>query len=315
MAENTEDSGQSLNQDAVAEVAQPQAGTNEVSESESRQEPQSGETTASSQTESESESAESMDLDKLEEKLTDKKADDQTVDKPLSKSTGESQNALAQENNKSSRSENRYQQLANENRELRQQLGLVQRQSLGYLAQEVGIPAPPWEQEKNNQQPIIPPLDIEPGSELTPQQYQQHVAAAAEKMAQAKISAYELEAANTMERQQQILQLDESMNYIRQKYPELNPNHPNYSLDVDEMVGQIVESMGQVNPAAIKERVDQVMTLRGQSLQAGQEKATAELAKQRSEAAVIPGTSINETTADLNNIPLDDLEKMIGVAS
>ena len=314
MAENTENNGQNLDQVAEMEVAPPQVETTEVSQEETQEGPQSGAETADS-------SAETMDLDKLESKLSEKTGE-QTAEEPKEegvkeapKAEGESEKPLLNNQDKPSRSENRYQQLANENRELKQQLQNAQRQSMGQLAGEAGIPIPPWEKDKTNGKSPIPALNVQPGTELTPEQYQEHVAQAARQMADAQIAAHELQMQDQAQRQQQVVQLDESMNYIKQTYPELNPENSSYSVELDETVGQLVESLGQVNPAVIKQRVDQIMALRGQAVQDGAERANSTMARQMSEQAVIPGSPVQEIATDLNEVDLDKLESQLGVVS
>lgn len=319
MAENTENTGESLNQVAEKGVAQPQIETNETSQL--NEAPQSGEQTAISENESSADqSLEEIPLDKLEEKLSrpaekqtteeDKKQEEEVKTEPTQ--VDASQEALNKQN-KTNRSENRYQQLANENRLLKQQLDEQKRAGMQSLAKEVGLPKPPWKNDQSK--PIVPKLEVQPGTEITQEQYQQHVSEAAKKIAAAEIEAYKLQAQEEIEKQQKIVQLDESMNYIKQRYPELDPEHPNYSQEADEMIGQIVASMGQVDPAGIKQRVDQIMALRGQSVQVGQAQATQTLAKQMAESAVIPNSSIREQSASLDDISLDKLEQKLGVVS
>lgn len=310
MAENALDNGQ-LDQVAVNEVAQSQAETEETKTEVTQGESQSTGESANSSTDSKTEDVESIDLDKLEAKLTEQETDNKATDELKDLSNDESQKqALKQKENKQSRSEARYQQLANENKNLREQLQAAQFNREQDLANEIKIPAPPWRGGSSEKKPST--IEVEPGAEITQEQYQQHIEQVAQEMAAAQVSAYQLQVQDRLNRQQQAIALNDDINYLKNKYPELDQSNANYSYELDKLIGQIVENTIAVNPALVKSTVDGVMQLRQQSLQAGQSRASAELNQQRSQGALIPSAS-NAEPVDVNKLSLSQLEEKLGI--
>lgn len=310
MAENALDNGQ-LDQVAVNEVAQPQAEAEETETEATQGESQSTGESANSSTDSKTEDVESIDLDKLEAKLTEQETDNKATDESKDLSNDESQKqALKQKENKQSRGEARYQQLANENKNLREQLQAAQLHMEQDLANEIKIPTPPWRGGSSEKKPSG--IEVEPGAEITQEQYQQHIEQVAQEMAAAQVSAYQLQVQDRLNRQQQVIALNDDINYLKNKYPELDQSNANYSYELDKLIGQIVENTIAVNPALVKSMVDGVMQLRQQSLQAGQSRANAELNQQRSQGALIPSAS-NTEPVDVNKLSLSQLEAKLGI--
>ena len=252
-------------------------------------------------------------LEELEAKLSEPKP--QEAEEPTKMQ--ETAPALEQEKTetaKPNKAENRFQALANRNRELEAQIAQMKRERQQAVEREVGLKNPPWVKDPAGKGPEIEPLIVKPGEVISPEQYNQHVMAQAQKIAQAQISADHLQMENQLQAQKRQAQFDADIASIKQKYPELDQTSPNYSSELDEQVATLL-SKSDVAPEKIRQAVDQIMRLRASSMAAGENQASDKIQKQVSQSALVPGRSSEDQTPNYNEIPLSEIEAKLGLVS
>lgn len=144
---------------------------------------------------------------------------------------------------------------------------------------------------------------IEPGQEYTPEQYQQHVAAAA-----AQIVDLKLKQQNAIQRIQ-----SETSEAVR-VYPELDPTSDSYDPDLSKSVTEAVEAKVRANPysANVKSYVDLLMKPYRRAVTKEVGKVSEKLATQVSQAAARP-TSVHKSEKSLAEKTIQELERELGV--
>lgn len=155
--------------------------------------------------------------------------------------------------------------------------------------------------ESNGPRPYQPP--IEPGSEYTPEQYQQHVAAAAGSIVDLKLKQQ-----NAIHRIQ-----NETSEAIRE-YPELDPKSSSYDLDLSKSITEAVEAKVRSNPysANVKTFVDSLMKPYKRAVNKEVGKASENLAKQVSQTAARPN-SVQKSEKSLEEKTIAELERELGI--
>ena len=210
----------------------------------------------------------------------------------------------------SHKAQSRWQQLANSNRAKDEEIAALRAQIQSLQTRNLNIPAPPWETDPTASAKPLPLPEVKPGMEITPEIYNQHVQAQAQAIAQGHIQAAKLQMEAQAARQEQARSLNEAVSYIRQAYPELDPNSRQYSRELDEKVGTLIEGTINNNPAALRKQVDAIMGMRAATLNT--ERQHQEISKQAAQSALIPGSSIEEKPIDYNALTLEQIEKMAG---
>ena len=149
--------------------------------------------------------------------------------------------------------------------------------------------------------PYSPP--IEPGMEYTPEQYQQHVAAAAGSIVELKLK--QQGAVNRIQ--------NETAEVIRDN-PELDPKSDLFDKDLSESVTEAVEAKVRANPysADIKKYVEKLMKPYKRAVTKEVGRVSENLAKQVSQAATRP-TSIHKSDKPLAEKSIQELERELGI--
>lgn len=177
---------------------------------------------------------------------------------------------------KSSRAEKRLHQLL-EKKEERQEAQIAPQQGLNYPTFQ---PQNPWYQPQ-----------VQPGQEITPDQYKADVTRSADDIAQLRINQFRQEQATERA-------FDRTVNELEREYPALNPDAEGYNEKLAEKVAGLYQktSRGVKNPNLLKDIADSIMDLSSQARTEGQSAVTNQLVRQASEAAISPTGSQKVST-------------------
>lgn len=192
---------------------------------------------------------------------------------------------------KSDKGINRVQELANENKRLKEQLAQSSKPRDQFIDafnsenQPVSIPnlqtpGLPWDQEN---------------SEVTPEDYQRDVVQTANQIVQAQVANVEFR----LRKEQEI---KEDYNEIEHKYEELNPESSNYNEELSNKIADLYKTQLKADKKVrLNKFVGEIMSIRHEGQERGQQQVTARLVEQKAEEAVTssPETS-GESSLDVN---------------
>jgi hypothetical protein len=166
-----------------------------------------------------------------------------------------------------------------------------------------------------------PVVDVQPGQELTPEDYQQHVAQAARPVAEQIVQH-----AMTQERAKNNFSTDSSV--LPAQFPELNEESPDYVPELEEAISQEFEEkafrvvgVNQVTGEPIKElnpsvRLADIAKRYVNVARAAATKSSAEMknavAKTADDSAIPPSGEIKENKA-FDDLSLEEMEAKLGV--
>lgn len=198
----------------------------------------------------------------------------------------------------SKRAENRFRNLANKVRELETQ-------------KQPDIPpefTPPWMREQH--QPLV-----QPGQELTPEEYEQHIVAKANAIVELQMSRYQQQMAQQRKAEEAALKLDKETQEIESKYGELNPDSEHYNEKLSERIIKQVKRELSRNPyASVKEIVEDLMAIREDGRNRGASEVTESTIRQMSEGAVTPSGRESSGTKDPKEMSLEEIAAQVGYA-
>jgi hypothetical protein len=145
--------------------------------------------------------------------------------------------------------------------------------------------------------------NIQPGAEITQEQYQGDIARAADSIVNLRLK-----------QQQAVSQIQSDTQDVVRTHPELDPESDSYDEDLSLAVTEAVEARVRSNPygANVKGFVDNLMKPYKRSVAKSVGKAGENLAKQVSQAAVKP-TSVRSNQKTIEEKSIDELEKELGV--
>ncbi len=194
------------------------------------------------------------------------------------------------------RAERRIRELARKNQELQQQQS---------YQPNFGMP------------PQLP--RYEPGAEISPEQLQRDVAQAADGIAQLRINQALAQYDQKAQGQQRVQQLESDVNFVENKFPELNPDSKTYDPRLSSRVTKLYEKAAASNPTLrLSEFVADAMELAGAGTDRARSEVTATLSKQAASGAVTPSSSRGNAEPDLASMTpgqrAKHLEKKLGFA-
>ena len=154
--------------------------------------------------------------------------------------------------------------------------------------------------EPQGQKPYAP--QVQPGSEVTPDQYKQDVMRTADSLVDLR-----------MKQQTALTKIDSEAHQVMRDYPELNPDKEAFDKELSDTVNDATEAYVKAKPytTSVKKFVDRLMKPYNRSIdnKVGQAKET--LAKQVSETALRPTqVKAKDKTADQKSIK--ELEAELG---
>jgi hypothetical protein len=152
-------------------------------------------------------------------------------------------------------------------------------------------------------QPYQPP--VEPGTEISPEQYRQDVARQADSIVTLRLK--QQEAINRIK--------SESVESVR-KYPELDPESEDFNKELSDTVFDATEAFISKNPysASVSKFVDRLMKPYQRAVTSEVGKATENLAKQVSQAALKP-TQIRKEEKSTADKSIAELEAELGIVN
>lgn len=158
------------------------------------------------------------------------------------------------------------------------------------------------QRESNQETPSFEP-QIQPGSEVSPEQYKNDIVRTADAIATLRIK--QADAINRIN--------NEAQEVIRQ-YPELDPESDSFNSELSEAVTEAVEASVKANPysASVKSVVAKMMKPYKGAVAKEVGEATEDIAKKVSGAALRP-TSINKEEKTAEDMTIEELESKLGV--
>ena len=146
-------------------------------------------------------------------------------------------------------------------------------------------------------------ISVQPGSEISPEQYKQDVTKTADSIVKLRMKQFEAETRIK----------SETVDSIK-TYPQLDPASAEFDQELSDTVTEAVEAHVRVNPynATVKKFVDRLMKPYGKAIEKEVGEATEKIAKQVSEAAVRP-TSVRKTEKTADEMTVAELEAKLGI--
>lgn len=143
----------------------------------------------------------------------------------------------------------------------------------------------------------------EPGTEVTPEQYQQDLNKTADSIVSLRIR--QSEATNRIR--------NESLDAVR-KYPELDPDSPNFNKELSDSITEATEALVRSNPysASVSKFVDKLMKPYKGAVSTEVGKATENIAKQVSQTALRP-TNVSKPEKTASEKSIEELEQELGI--
>lgn len=142
-------------------------------------------------------------------------------------------------------------------------------------------------------------------SEVTPEQYRQHVLQTASNMVDLK-----------MKQSEAIGRIDKESSEVMRSYPQLDPDSEQFDKELSETISEAIEAQVRLNPysASVKTFADRLMKpfIKAVSNGVAQEKET--ITRQVSESALRP-TAIRNPEKTVNEMSISELESKLGIVN
>lgn len=150
-------------------------------------------------------------------------------------------------------------------------------------------------------QPYVP--QVEAGSEVSPEQYRQDVTRTADAIVTLKLKQSEA-----------VQKINSESAEVMRIYPELDPDSDSFNKELSESITEAVEAHVKASPytASVKKFVEKLMKPYKGAVEKEVGKATENIAKQVSEAALKP-TSIRKPEKSLSEMTKEELEAKLGI--
>lgn len=143
---------------------------------------------------------------------------------------------------------------------------------------------------------------VEPGAEVTPDQYKRDVVRTAQSIAQLEV-----------QKERIINQINKEAQESVTEYPELNPKSEVFDKELSDTITESVRAQIQINPtASVKKLVNRLMKPYHRSVDKKVAETTEQVAKQASESALRP-SQVKAVEKPLEDMSLEEIEKKVGV--
>ena len=155
------------------------------------------------------------------------------------------------------------------------------------------------------QGPMAPQLpQIQPGQELTLEQYQQHVLQTANAMVDLRVKQSEA-----------VQRINTETSEVMRKHPELDPDSDSFDRELSDAVTEAVEASVRANPysASPKKVVEKMLKPYNRAVAKEVGKASENIAKQVSSAATRPTSVTTKGKKDYADMTPEELERELGV--
>jgi len=146
---------------------------------------------------------------------------------------------------------------------------------------------------------------VQPGAEVTPEQYEQDVTRRADSLVQLRL-----------QQERVITNINREASEAVGEYPELNPKSDTFNRDLSDSVTEAAWAFAQANPTgSVKKFVDKLMKPYRKAVTKEVGQQSENLAKQVSEAALRPTTITKTAEKDFKDLPIEEMEKKLGTVS
>lgn len=160
------------------------------------------------------------------------------------------------------------------------------------------LDAPPWYQPK-----------VEPGQEVSPEQYKADVARTAQEISALEIKKFRQEEAAKRDQIQKVTSFAEAVTEVEDKYPVLKEGSKEFNQSLSDKVSKLFEKASGKQPNAdlLKEIVETVMEASEYAKVEGQSSVTSAMVDQAAQEAIRP-TGGNQKT-DLSQADMEQLKR------
>lgn len=215
------------------------------------------------------------------------------VEEPEEESTEESEEEAPETEKKVQKKgfENRVRELVKEKKEAQEQAKTLQERLAALTSRE----------DKGVDPQYTP--QIEPGQEISPEQYKQDVLNSARSLVELEVRKSEA-----------INRINNEASEVVRKYPELDPESDDFNRELSDTVTEAVEAHIKANPytASVKNFVAKLMKPYQGAVTKEVGKANEQLAKQVSSAALKP-TSVSKKEKSVSEMSIKELEDKLGI--
>lgn len=160
------------------------------------------------------------------------------------------------------------------------------------------LPTPPWWQPK-----------VEPGQEVTPEQYKADLARTADEIATTRIKQYEQQQARIRQQEKQVQTFAKTASSIEAKYPALNPDSDKFNPDLSDRVTKLYEKASGKQPNAdlLQQIAETVMEASEQAMVEGESTVTSKLVDRAAQAAITPTGGTERS--DLSKEQMEEMKR------
>jgi len=142
---------------------------------------------------------------------------------------------------------------------------------------------------------------VEPGAEITPEQYRQDVAAQAQAITQMEL-----------QKERIINNVNKEATESMKAHPELDPSSQDFDKELSDTITDSVKAQIQVNPqASVRKLVDRLMKPYTRAVERKVAESTETITKQASESALRP-SQIKVAETPFNNLSEKEMEAKLG---
>jgi len=145
------------------------------------------------------------------------------------------------------------------------------------------------------------PFTVEPGSEVTPEQYKEDVVRTAQSIAQLEV-----------QKQRIVDTIQKESHELMQTYPVLNPDSDAYDKELSDMITEAVKAQIQVNPtASVKKLGEKLMKPYTRAVEKKVAETAETITKQVSESALRP-TQVKPGEKPFEDLSIPEMEEKLG---
>lgn len=161
-----------------------------------------------------------------------------------------------------------------------------------------GATAPQPQQAQQPQGFGLPPWEMpqaQPGSEISPEQYQQQVVGAANTLTDIKLQKFKQEFAR-------VEGFKDDLHYVESTYDVLNPDKPDlYDKSASKKITELYKKASLGDPSLrLKDFVDSLMSFRQEGRNEGMKEITPKVLRQQAEGAIPPSTPSGKRSSDVD---------------
>ena len=144
---------------------------------------------------------------------------------------------------------------------------------------------------------------VEPGTEISPEQYQADIMRAADSLVSIRIK-----------QQDAINRINREAEQSIKAFPQLDPTSENFDKELSDTIAEATEAYVKQNPysASVYKFVEKLMKPYNRAVENGVSQVTENVAKQVSEAALRP-TQVRQTEKSLQDMTPEELEQKLGI--